>query len=424
MLLTTVAMHAVGQSLAYFRLIQKGENLYRTKHYKESALAYSKALAAPGGKAPADDRYNAACAWARAGNKDSALHQLQYLATNENFKNYKRLTDDTAFTTLHPDKRWVPVCNLVKQNKERADAKLDKALVARLEAVLDNDQKYRMALDSVAGKYGLDSKEMEDLWKAIERHDSLNEIEVLAILEKYSWPTIDMVGEEGTETVFLVIQHSPLKVQDKYLPILREEVKKGNAKPGWLALLEDRVATRHGGKQIYGTQVMGPYILPMIDPANVDKRRAAAGIGPLSGYLQNFGMAWDIADYQKQLPGIEAMIAAKRSPRYQQLAMKAYELYNAKQFREAALAYNEAFASIGGKTPADDRYNAACSWALAGNTDSALHHLQCLATKANYKDYDHLLEDTDLVSLHTDKRWEPICKRVKQNKEKSDAKLK
>jgi hypothetical protein len=161
----------------------------------------------------------------------------------------------------------------------------------------------------------------------------------------------------------------------------------------------------------------------MIDPDNVDKRRAFVGLGPLAGYLKNFGIAWDPADYKKELPQIEAIVAARRSPEYQQLIQKADQLYEAKQYREAAMAYRKAFTFLG-KTPPDDRYNMACSWALAGSKDSALYQLDYLATKANYKDYKHLLEDTDLASLYTDKRWEALCKRVKQNKEKKEAKLK
>ncbi len=273
-------------------------------------------------------------------------------------------------------------------------------------------------------KYGQDSKEVDELWKAIELHDSLNEIEVVAILEKYGWPSTAMVGEEGTETVFLVIQHAPLKMQDKYLPVIREAVKKGNAKASSLALLEDRVAIRHGGRQIYGTQVFGEYPLPMIDPDNVDKRRATVGLGPLASYLQNWGITWNATDYKKQMPEIEATVAAGRNPEYRKLSQSAYDLYESKHYKESAETYRKAFTVMGGKGSAVDRYNMACSWALAGSNDSAMLQLQYLATKGNYKDYKHLLEDTDLDSLHTDKRWAALCKQVKQNKDKAEAKHK
>ena len=308
-LFLVLAIHARGQGVEYFRWVQKGEQLFTAKDYKGSAQAYSKSFAIAGSKAVADDRYNAACAWADAGNMDSAFHQLQYLATKRNFANYKHLLDDTDLKSLHTDKRWALVCAQVKKNKDKIEAKLNKPLVARLETILDNDQKYRMALDTVAGKYGPDSKEMKALWDGMKVYDSLNEIEVVAILDKYGWPSIQSVGEMGAEPIFLVIQHAHLKTQDKYLPVMRAAVKKGDAKAAWMALLEDRVVLRHGRKQTYGSQVSGDdkggYLAPMIDPDHVDERRASVGLGPLAGYLQNFEMTWDVAEYKKQLPDIE-----------------------------------------------------------------------------------------------------------------------
>jgi len=427
-LLIIIAAGAAGQSPAYNKLIQQAEELAKSKHYKESAAAYSKAFATMGGKAAPDDRYNAACMWALSGSTDSAFYHLNYLATKGKFKDYKHLLEDTDLESLHPDKQWAAICQQVQQNKETASAKLNKPLVAQLETILDNDQKYRMALDSVGQKYGQDSKELDDLWKAIALHDSLNEIEVIAILEKYGWPGIDMVGEEGSETVFLVIQHADIKIQDKYLPMVREAVKKGAVKPGSLAILEDRVALRHGGKQKYGSQLAGdgngPFVLPMVDPDNVDKRRATVGLGPLSEYLQNWGLTWDAATYKRQLPEIEAGILAGKTPEYQKLVQKANDLYTAKQYKESAGTYRKAFTIIGGKAAPDDRYNMACCWALAGSKDSAMYQLNYLATKANYKNHKHLLEDTDLESLHTDKRWAALCKQVKQNSDKAEAKHK
>ncbi len=313
-LFIVIAIDASGQGVEYYRLVQKGEQLFNTKEYKESALFYSKSFAIAGSKAVPDDRYNAACAWAEAGNMDSAFHQLQYIATKRNFANYKHLLDDTDLKSLQIDKRWVSVCRQVRKNKEQVDAKLNKPLVAWLDTILDNDQKYRTSLDSVAEKHGPDSKEMKALWDGMRLHDSLNEIEVVAILDKYGWPSIESVGEMGTEPIFLVIQHAHLKIQDKYLPVMRDAVKKGNAKAAWMALLEDRVALRHGRKQIYGSQVSGDekggYLAPMIDPDHVDERRASVGLGPLAAYLKQFELTWDVAAYKKQLPEIEKREAA------------------------------------------------------------------------------------------------------------------
>jgi|SRR5450432_555962 hypothetical protein len=108
-----------------------------------------------------------------------------------------------------------------------------------------------------------------------------------------------------------------IKTQEKYLPLMRNAVKNGKAKARNLALLEDRVALREGKKQIYGTQVIQKvktneyFVLPLDDPYNVDLKRAEAGLQPLSVYLEdNFKTKWDIAQYLKDLPFIEATLKA------------------------------------------------------------------------------------------------------------------
>ncbi len=313
-LLAMLATQAMCQNPEYQKLVQNAEALYNAKQYKESALAYSNAFAVIGGKAQASDRYNAACSWALAGNKDSALHHLQYLATKGNYNNYNHLLEDTDLESLHADKRWATICKQVKQNKDKAEANLNKPLVARLEAILENDQKYRRQLGPLTEKYGRDSKEVRELWKTMAYYDSLDQVEVLAILEKYGWPTREMIGEWGSQPIFLVIQHADLAIQDKYLSVMREAVKKGDARASSLALLEDRVALGHGRRQIYGSQVSsdakGDYLAPLTDPDNVDERRASVGLGPLAGYLLGFGLKWDLADYKKQLPELEKREAA------------------------------------------------------------------------------------------------------------------
>ncbi|MEZ5038583.1 MAG: DUF6624 domain-containing protein [Saprospiraceae bacterium] len=68
------------------------------------------------------------------------------------------------------------------------------------------------------------------------------------------WLGADVIGNQGNSTLFLVIQHADIETQEKYLPMMRDAVSKGNARASSLALLEDRVALRKGEKQIFSTQ--------------------------------------------------------------------------------------------------------------------------------------------------------------------------
>jgi hypothetical protein len=141
---------------------------------------------------------------------------------------------------------------------------------------------------------------MKKHWKLINEKDSINLIKIQKILDEKGWLGSKVIGNQGNSTLFLVIQHSPLEVQEKYLPMMRDAVKNGKANSSSLALLEDRVALRKGGKQIYGSQIgrdheTGEYFVsPLIDPENVDKRRAEVGLGTIADYITNWNMTWDV----------------------------------------------------------------------------------------------------------------------------------
>lgn len=82
-------------------------------------------------------------------------------------------------------------------------------------------------------------------------------------------------------------------------------------------------------------------------------------------------------------------------------------LYNAGDYLNSGKTYSKAFEANGWKGLSNHRYNAACSWALAGVADSAFFQLERIAQKANYTNYGHITTDTDLNSLHGDTGGSP-----------------
>lgn len=148
--------------------------------------------------------------------------------------------------------------------------------------------------------------------------DSINLIKVIEIIDAYGWIGPDKVGGQANQTLFLVIQHSDLKTQQKYLPILREAVKNKNASGSAMALLEDRVALGEGKRQIYGSQIgydkekNESFVLPLEDPDNVDKRRAHVGLGLLADYVKRWGIIWNVEEYKQKLPEIEERLNPKK----------------------------------------------------------------------------------------------------------------
>jgi hypothetical protein len=112
---------------------------------------------------------------------------------------------------------------------------------------------------------------------------------------------------------------------------------------------------------------------------------------------------------------------AQQEKDYDSLVNQAFGFYEIKEYKASAEKYAEAFAAFGGKAYPADRYNAACSWALAGTPDSAFVQLLKIANDGSYANLDHITSDSDLNSLHKDKRWKKVIRQVTANKQKEEA---
>jgi len=63
----------------------------------------------------------------------------------------------------------------------------------------------------------------------------------------------------------------------------------------------------------------------------------------------------------------------------------------------------------------NDQYNAACAASRGGNSDLAFNILKRIIG-VSYFNFDHLINDPDFNSLHKDKRWQPLIKKIQQVK--------
>jgi hypothetical protein len=296
---------------AYTKKTQEAYKLYLAKDYLNAANTYKDAFDELDRKAYPQHRYSAACAYARANMPDSSFYHLFRLANASSFANYDYLIVDSSYFNLHKDPRWEEVTALVKANKEENEKDLDKPLIKQLDRIYFSDQTYRKQLDSIEEKHGANSPEIKAHWKVIQENDSLNLIQVENTLDTRGWLGRDVIGYRGNSTLFLVIQHSNTETQVKYLPMMKEAVKNGNASASSLALLEDRVALAQGKRQIYGSQIgrdkktNAYYVSPLIDPENVDKRRAEVGLPHISEYVKNWKMTWDLEKHKAHTKKIE-----------------------------------------------------------------------------------------------------------------------
>lgn len=236
----------------YSKLISEANQLYESKDYKMSADLYNQAF-----KIESENPshlYNGACSSSLAGNTKQAFKWLN-LSIEKGWTNLKHLNSDTDLENLHSKKEWGKTIEKLEKKIAAIEANYDKPLQAELLAILDEDQKYRVQMSETQKKFGPNSKEINDLWKITNQKDSINLIKVKKILDEKGWVGKDKVGAQANSALFLVIQHSDLETQKKYLPMMKEAVTKGNASPGSLALLIDRIEIREGRKQIYGSQI-------------------------------------------------------------------------------------------------------------------------------------------------------------------------
>lgn len=97
---------------------------------------------------------------------------------------------------------------------------------------------------------------------------------------------------------------------------------------------------------------------------------------------------------------------------------RADSLYRKGEYLNAAKTFSKAFESVGWKGLVNDRYNAACCWALAGISDSSFYQLNKIVSGANYSNIEHIKNDEDLKSLHADPRWTNLLDIIEKNKER------
>ncbi|MEJ8801041.1 DUF6624 domain-containing protein [Pontibacter sp. H249] len=268
---------------------------YEAKEYKTSGEMYDKALKA--GNGTASDHYNAACSWSLAGNKNKAFTHLEQ-AIAKGYTALAHWQQDTDLSSLHTDKRWPQLLEELKKNVAKIEATYNQPLKAQLEAIYEKDQQIRREFLAARDKHGMESEEVKELGQKMGQIDKENQQQVVAILDEHGWPGKSMVGMQASTAAFLVIQHAPKEVMEKYLPVMREAAAKGEASNNHLALMEDRVRMNNGLPQLYGSQVqMNPEtkqweLYKVEDEANLDKRRAEMGLGPIKGYLKSMGVEY------------------------------------------------------------------------------------------------------------------------------------
>ena len=113
------------------------------------------------------------------------------------------------------------------------------------------------------------------------------------IIESVGWPGTDLVGPDGAEAAWLILQHAIAEpgLLRRALPLLQAAAREGRAPPRHAAMLEDRIRFFEGRPQRYGTQfdwdAEGNLSAGDVeDPPRLDERRRSIGLPPLAEQME------------------------------------------------------------------------------------------------------------------------------------------
>jgi len=155
-----------------------------------------------------------------------------------------------------------------------------------------------------SGELGHDKYHLE--MKKVHRD---NTFQIKRIIQNIGWPVESIVGEDGAEAAWLIVQHAILEpeFQKRCVSFLQEAVEKGEANNWHLAYLQDRVLIQEGKPQIFGTQHVANNgriePLPIEDIEMANSKREKLGLWSLEEHTAHLQKDYDSIQSNKTRVG-------------------------------------------------------------------------------------------------------------------------
>jgi len=134
--------------------------------------------------------------------------------------------------------------------------------------------------------------ETPELLEEESRIDWRNTARMKAILDEIGWPTQSMVGKDGARAAWLLALHADhdTPFQRRCLDLMKTALQQDEVSAVHVAYLTDRVRTREGKPQVFGTQYdyhdgVRRYF-PIEDLEHVEERRSEVRLPPLGEYRE------------------------------------------------------------------------------------------------------------------------------------------
>lgn len=180
-------------------------------------------------------------------------------------------------------------CNNLSRQTETIDA--DSLLVL----IHERDQQIRQELMILQRAFITEQRaELVDsimmLSEAMDSIDNLNRCIVDSLLRE-GWP--EGLSENSSNTLWLVIDHADVDYQERYLPLIEQQVERGTISASDYATLADRIDVHRQRPQRYGTQTgytqrndqFFCYVYPVANVESLDSLRLSVGLDSMHIYL-------------------------------------------------------------------------------------------------------------------------------------------
>lgn len=242
--------------------------------------------------------YNYACGLSLDRQNDSAFKYLNLSIAKDISET---CLTDPDFLPLRTDNRWDVFENRLiemleaKYQRPYKDIMYTKCLW-KMRAL---DQKYYTDIHIAERKIGKNSTVVNSLWEIKEELNKQNQMELNKLIEQKGWPKLSDVGNNAADAAFLIIQHGPIALQKKYLPIIEKFYKEGEANGQSYALLYDRVQVADNKPQRYGSQIKFNNLLekyelfPLEDESRVEEWRKSVGLNSLADYAAMWNIKFE-----------------------------------------------------------------------------------------------------------------------------------
>jgi len=292
----------IDRAIKFQWLIHKADSLNNEHNYYTAGKYYDSAFFLMGNLGFFYDQFRAAKNWLSMGEKDKCLKYVElipksrYFSLDDKVVIYNHIKNDSLFFIIHNEKVYHKVLHQLASIKINQEKKYNKALSIKLDSIFINDQFERSKIDTMIQLYGRNSIQLKELWKKINYNDSINVSFVTHLLQGKGWLGEDVVGKNGLNTIFLVIQHANINIQKKYFASLKKIAFRGGGDLWNFAYLADRIQVQLGRSQSYGsqfyfnTQMNVNTFYPIRDERHLNMRRYKVGLEPIEYYAKKYNI--------------------------------------------------------------------------------------------------------------------------------------